>query len=72
MVLHKTISIEMERVSGLIFREIRKKGVKILIVEKYILLLISSRNNVIKSSRKMYTGFTSHENKLPQDTFASQ
>jgi len=47
MILHKRISIKIKGIPGLVFGEIRKEGLQIFVFEKYILPLISSRNNVI-------------------------
>jgi len=60
VILHQRIGIKMEGVSGLVFGEICKEGLQIFVVEKYILPLISPRNDVIQSSWKMDPRFPSY------------
>lgn len=60
MILHKAVGVKMKWISDLVFGKIGKEGFLIPVIEEYVLPLIASRNNVIQSSLKMDTRFTSH------------
>jgi len=52
MILNKSKDVEIEGVAKLVFQKIEKISLQILFVERYILSLVLSRNDVVQSSGK--------------------
>jgi hypothetical protein len=62
---HQSVGIEMKGMSIFVFKEVRKVGSKVPFIQEYGLSLVSPRNYMIKSGRKMDSRFSRHRPYLP-------
>lgn len=64
MISHQSIRIKIEWITGFILQEVREILLTIFLIQKYILSLVPSGDDVIKCVGKMNSGSSSHADSL--------
>jgi len=72
MIFHQSVSIKTERASALILNEKGKELLHIFLIKEYPLPSISSRDDMIQSSREMDSRSASHGELLIKEEYKCQ